>query len=89
VNFIKGAEGNIVQLRTFERGVEAETLACGTGSIASAIIAYKKWKLDTPITVIPTSNVPLTIDFDEVDHTIQNVRLIGPATITFTGSLDA
>jgi diaminopimelate epimerase len=88
VNFIRILEDDIVQLRTFERGVEAETLACGTGSIASAIIAYKKWKLNKPITVIPTSNVPLAVDFDEGENTIQNVRLIGPATITFTGILD-
>ena len=81
-------EDNIVHLRTFERGVEAETLACGTGSIASAIIAYKKWKLNKPITVVPTSKVPLIINFDEVDKNVQNVTLVGPATITFTGSLD-
>ena len=88
VNFIKNVEDNIVHLRTFERGVEAETLACGTGSIASAIIAYKKWKLNKPITVVPTSKVPLIINFDEVDKNVQNVTLVGPATITFTGSLD-
>ena len=45
VNFIKILENNIVQLRTFERGVESETLACGTGSIASAIIAYNKMEI--------------------------------------------
>jgi diaminopimelate epimerase len=88
VNFIKILEDNIVHLRTFERGVEAETLACGTGSVASAIIAYKKWYVNRPITVYPTSKVPLLINFDEVDKNIQNVKLVGPATITFTGSLD-
>ena len=88
VNFIKIIGENVVQVRTFERGVEDETLACGTGSIASAIIAYKKWKLNRPITVIPTSKIPLAVDFDEVGKEIQNVTLKGPATITFTGRLD-
>jgi diaminopimelate epimerase len=88
VNFIKIFECNVVQLRTFERGVEAETLACGTGSVASAIISYMKWKLNKPITVIPTSKVPLVINFDDVENSIQNITLTGPATITFSGSVD-
>jgi len=88
VNFIKILKDNVIQIRTFERGVEAETLACGTGSVASAIIACKKWKLRNPITVIPTSKIFLEVNFDEVDENIQNVKLIGPATITFTGNLN-
>jgi len=88
VNFIKLINDNSIYLRTYERGVEAETLACGTGSVAAAIIAYKKWKLNKPLTVFPTSKIPLIIDFDEVDKTIQNVVLTGPAIITFTGSVD-
>jgi diaminopimelate epimerase len=88
VNFVKIFEENTIYLRTFERGVEAETLACGTGSVASAIIAYKKWKLNKPIKVIPTSRVPLYINFDEVDKNIQNVKLVGPAAVSFIGNLD-
>ena len=88
VNFIKISENNIVQIRTFERGVEAETLACGTGSVASAVIAFKKWKLKKPITIIPTSRIPLTVNFDEVGNNIENVKLKGPAVITFTGCID-
>lgn len=88
VNFIKILKDNVIQIRTFERGVEAETLACGTGSVASAIIACKRWNLRNPINVIPTSKVSLEVNFDNVDKNIQNVRLIGPATITFTGSLN-
>ena len=88
INFIKLKDNNSLYLRTYERGVEAETLACGTGSVAAAIIACKKWKLNKPLTVFPTSKVPLLINFDEVDKTIQNVVLTGPATITFIGSVD-
>jgi len=88
VNFIKILDSETVQLRTLERGVEAETLACGTGSVASAIVAYKKWKLNKPITIIPTSKIPLNINFDESNKLFQNVKLRGPATITFVGSID-
>jgi diaminopimelate epimerase len=88
VNFIKLSENNVVHLRTYERGVEAETLACGTGSTAVAIIAAKKWKLKTPITVIPTSKVPLMIDFNEENRSVNRVKLKGPAIITFSGNVD-
>jgi diaminopimelate epimerase len=88
VNFIKISEDNTIYLRTFERGVEAETLACGTGSVASAIIAYIKWKLNIPITVLPTSKVPLFINFNETEKNILDVQLVGPAIVTFTGTLD-
>jgi diaminopimelate epimerase len=88
VNFIKLINDNSIYLRTYERGVETETLACGTGSFAAAIIAYKKWKLNTPLTVFPSSKIPLNINFNEIDKTIQNVVLTGPAIITCTGSVD-
>jgi diaminopimelate epimerase len=88
VNFIKKMESGAIQLRTFERGVEAETLACGTGSIATAIIASKKWRLKPPITIIPTSKIPLIVEFDLIDSSIQNVKLTGPATVIFAGNLD-
>jgi diaminopimelate epimerase len=88
VNFMKKLESGAIQLRTFERGVEAETLACGTGSIATAIIASKKWKLRPPITIIPSSKIPLIVEFDLNGSNIQNVKLRGPAVITFAGNLD-
>jgi diaminopimelate epimerase len=85
---MKKLESGAIQLRTFERGVEAETLACGTGSIATAIIASKKWKLRPPITIIPSSKIPLIVEFDLNGSNIQNVKLRGPAVITFAGNLD-
>jgi diaminopimelate epimerase len=88
VNFMKKLESGAIQLRTFERGVEAETFACGTGSIATAIIASKKWKLMPPITIIPTSKIPLIVEFDLNGSGIQNVKLSGPAVVTFAGNLD-
>jgi diaminopimelate epimerase len=86
VNFMKKLESGAIQLRTFERGIEAETLACGT--IATAIIASKKWKLRPPITIIPTSKIPLIVKFDLNGSSIQNVKLRGPAVVTFAENLD-
>ncbi len=88
VNFMKKLESGAIQLRTYERGVEAETLACGTGSIATAIIASMKWKLRPPITIIPTSKIPLIVEFDLNGSSIQTVKLSGPAVVTFAGNLD-
>lgn len=88
VNFIKKSEDGSVHIRTYERGVESETLACGTGSIAAAIVSHKLWKLHPPITIIPTSAVPLTVDFNVVGKKFQDVVLKGPTTIIFSGKID-
>ncbi len=66
VNFIKGVDEKTIRIRTYERGVEGETLACGTGATASAIVAYKKGIVKTkPVNVITKSSEVLTIDFDD------------------------
>jgi len=85
VNFIERIRGNSIRIRTYERGVEDETLACGTGSIASAIVATRRWNMIPPVTVIPRSRVPLRVDFSVLDESIQNVRLTGPAKVVYTG----
>ena len=86
-NFIERAGANTIRMRTYERGVEAETLACGTGSIASAIVAARLWKLRPPILVIAESKKRLRIDFDDDGRTVTNVRLTGPAVSIFSGSI--
>ena len=88
VNFVEKGGGNSVKIRTYERGVENETLACGTGSIASAIIAHKIWGMIPPISVIPASRVELHVDFTQREETYTDVKLTGPASIVFTGTID-
>ena len=85
VNFIERAKGNSIRIRTYERGVEAETLACGTGSIASAIVASRLWKLKAPIVVIPESGRKLCVEFDDDGTKISKVCLAGPAVMSFYG----
>lgn len=68
---------NIVYLRTYERGVEKETGACGTGAIATAYSINQNKLLNYPINIIPTSHEKLIVDKDENS----NMHLIGPAKV--------
>jgi diaminopimelate epimerase len=85
VNFIEKVGAKSIKIRTYERGVENETLACGTGAIASAIVATRRWKIAPPVTVIPRSGMRLRVDFSDLDGSISNVRLAGPAKVVYTG----
>ena len=84
VNFIKINEGKIF-IRTYERGVENETLACGTGSTAAAVIAYSTDKINPPISLITRGGDELIVNFDFQNQKIEGLSLTGPAKVTFTG----
>jgi len=86
VNFIYVKDGE-VHIRTYERGVEAETLACGTGSVAAALICYVNRKLSLPIEIIPKSKEKLFVNFDVENSKVINLSLTGPAKIIFTGEM--
>jgi diaminopimelate epimerase len=85
INFGKKINQNIFALRTYERGVEDETLACGTGATAVAIAMYA-----TGITKEKTLNInveggKLKVSFEENKGKFTNVFLIGPAEFVFEG----
>jgi len=84
VNFIQ-LMGSKVLIRTYERGVEDETLACGTGSTAAALIANLRYDLKPPVKLVTQSGDELIVDFQQVDKRFRNVSLSGPAEVTFTG----
>lgn len=84
VNFIK-IENNNVFIRTYERGVEDETLACGTGSVASAIVSFLNFGIEPPVSLITRSGKELLVDFSTDGNEIKNVSLTGPAIVTFKG----
>lgn len=86
VNFIDVRDG-VIHIRTYERGVEAETLACGTGSVAAALIGFVKHKLLTPIEIIPKSKEKLLVNFDVENSKVVNLSLTGPAKVVFTGEM--
>lgn len=83
-NFI-ARRGNEVFIRTYERGVEDETLACGTGSVAAAIVAGECYGLSSPVAVRPRSGDTLNISYTREATGITNVLLEGPAVQSFTG----
>lgn len=78
VNFYHIVENNVF-LRTFEKGVEAETGACGTGAISTAISLLWKKDLPTPINIIPTSKEALIVDFVFDGLKLSKIILEGPA----------
>jgi diaminopimelate epimerase len=84
VNFIS-YDGKKLDIRTFERGVEAETLACGTGSVAAAIILFLEKKVEPPVTLITRSGEELEVNFSFRADRFSDVSLTGPAKIIFTG----
>lgn len=86
VNFIS-LKDNAIFNRTYERGVEDETLACGTGCVAAAIITAYTEKQSSPIRVIPASRQPLLIHFKEKDGRFYDVFLEGNARILCKGEL--
>lgn len=88
VNFISVTGPNSLSIRTYERGVEAETLACGTGSIASAIVAARLGHVAPPVTVKTRSGDHLKIDFHATDDGATNVLLEGPARVIFRGYVE-
>ncbi len=86
VNFVK-IENGLLKIRTYERGVEDETLACGTGSVAAAVISKLMFGINSPITLVTKSNKHLTVEFDYNKEQFSNVNLIGPAEEIFIGTI--
>lgn len=84
VNFIKFKNGKI-QIRTYERGVEDETFACGTGATASAIVGYFQYEFIPPVELETKFKEKLIVDFSEDGKVFNNLSLIGPAEIVFSG----
>jgi len=87
VNFICPIKDDTIGIRTYERGVEDETLACGTGSVAGALIMARKMKIDAPINVLTRSGVNLKIYYKEKNATYQDIYLEGDARIIYRAEL--
>jgi diaminopimelate epimerase len=85
-NFYSFSDG-FVNLRTYERGVEKETGACGTGAVATAIAAHRDLGIEFPIHIIPTSNDKLSID-KQILKGNKIYHLIGPAKILKTSTFE-
>lgn len=87
-NFIRVTGRHSFDIRTYERGVEAETLACGTGSTAAAIMAARRGLVESPVEVTTASGEILRIAFSPTDDGATNVTLNGGARVVFRGHID-
>jgi diaminopimelate epimerase len=87
VNFVQVLGPNHIRVRTFERGVEGETLACGTGVTASALISARVHQFTSPIRVQVQGGDQLEVGFAEIGGGFADVRLTGPAESVFDGKI--
>lgn len=85
VNWVQILNDHEIAIRTFERGVEGETLACGTGSTAAALAASMLYQLNSPLNVRTKSNETLTIHFSKKNNKFHDVWMCGPAIKIFEG----
>ena len=88
VNFIEKRGANKIAIRTYERGVEDETLACGTGIVASALIFAATEESSSPITVLARGGDELQVGFEKIGASFRNVTLTGPAEFIFEGTIE-
>ena len=87
VNFVQVLGRQHIRVRTFERGVEGETLACGTGVTASALIASHVHDFPSPIKVQVQGGDRLEVSFRQQNGGFTDVRLTGPAEFAFEGKI--
>jgi len=89
INFVKQIENDIFAVRTYERGVEDETLSCGTGVTAVAIAMYKTGKTTSKEIKLNVEGGSLKVKFEAETNKFTNVFLIGPATFVFEGTINS
>jgi diaminopimelate epimerase len=91
VNFVQVRGRDALSVRTWERGVEAETLACGSGVVASVTTAALLDRVDSPVRVLTRSGITLGVQFEKVTdgdgERIDNIRLTGDARVIYRGEL--
>lgn len=87
VNFIEEKDTYTLQIRTYERGVEDETWACGTGSVAAALVHAEKHQLHSAEIFLEALGGELKVSFDKLNDTYTNIWLTGPADFVFEGTV--
>jgi len=87
VNFVKQVDNNTFSLRTYERGVEDETLSCGTGATAVAIAMNILCKTQASTINLNVEGGKLTVSFEKKESRFTKVTLKGPAEFVFKGTI--
>lgn len=87
VNFMQVDSPHRIRIRTYERGVEGETLACGTGAVAAALIAATLRKASSPMTVITRGGERLVVSFKREGEQFRDLYLEGKVEVVCEGKL--
>ena len=87
VNFIQILGPHRLRIRTYERGVEGETLACGTGAVAAALIAASLGSASSPVAIITRGGDQLTISFRRDGGEFKDIYLEGKTQVVCEGNL--
>lgn len=87
VNFIEVVDPSTLKIRTYERGVEDETLSCGTGATAAAIAAFASGKVEADTVNLQTEGGELQVKFKSRDKGFTDIWLLGPALQVFKGEI--
>jgi len=88
INFVKKIDDSTFRLRTYERGVEGETLACGTGATAAAIAMNATGETASTSINMNVEGGKLSVSFDKDGDKYTNVFLNGPAEFVFEGTIE-
>jgi len=86
-NFVEVIDRHAIRIRTYERGVEDETLACGTGAVASALISFAKGLIESPVEARVRSGEILKIYFKKTSGGFEDIHLEGKTKIVYQGLL--
>lgn len=87
VNFVVVHDRNSIEVRTYERGVEAETLSCGSGVVASVSVSLMFGKVRSPVSVLTRSGIRLRVSMENDGGELRDVRLTGDARLIYRASL--
>ena len=87
VDFVQPGQGGTLSIRTYERGVEGETLACGTGSVAAALAIAASGVAPSPVALRARSGATLRVRFEGPPRQARGVRLEGEARLVYVGQL--
>jgi len=87
VNFVSVQDDGSIKVRTYERGVEAETLSCGTGSTASALVVAALKGINSPVDVYTQGGDKLKVSFQKKGEVFNNITLEGPVACSFEGEV--
>jgi diaminopimelate epimerase len=87
VNFVVVRDPHSIEVRTYERGVEAETLSCGSGVVASVSTSALFGRVQSPVSVLTRSGITLEVSFTRDGGELRDLRLKGDARLIYRASI--